>query len=273
MASMEFTAIEKEVISLEAANESINSMVNYQFIRLSEGDGGAQAIFKTSIHQRLFNIILLDFLSKSSGTITGKNISCLDALAEICEGPNFNQQNSVRSLKRAVEAFKKWLGRETKEKGWYPSISREAKLKVQRQEFITICGDIAKHNFSRLSRRADHIKNVFLRSGIELSDDDKLLVLDEFYEKYHDDIFAYHGSHLVEQLNNIRWGMQQYLLPEFKKSIVFYEGGTSPRYKFTCPSDINAQFAKHCYSALMNGVRATPFIKRFKTYKILKKRY
>jgi hypothetical protein len=250
--NMKFTAIEQEVIFLKTINESIDSMVNHEILKLSEGVDGAQAIFKTAIHQRFFNIILVDFLSKSASEVTGKNISCSDALAEICEKPNFNQHNSIKLLKRAVTAFKKWLDREIKVKVWLASIGLETMLRVQRQEFIKICGDISKHNFSRLSRRVNDLKNILSRSAVQLSDEDGLLIIDDFYERFHTDIFSYHGSHLVEQLNNIRWGIQEYLQPEFKRSIV-YEGGKPPKYSYTYPIGINTAFAKNCYWGKIKG--------------------
>ena len=269
---MKFTAIEQEVIFLTASNESIGSMVNHNVLKLSEGDNGAQAIFKTSIHQRFFNILLVDFLSRSAEEVTGDKISPLDALVKICEKPSFNQHNSVKSLRRAVTAFKKWLEHEIKVKVWFPSIDLGTKVKIQRQEFIKICGDISKHNFTRLHVRARELKKILKRNGKEVSDDDGLLLLDDFYERFHTDIISYQGSHLVEQLNGIRWGIQEYLQPEFKRSIV-YEGGTSPRYWYTYPPDIKTEFVKHCYWALMSDIRKTPYMKRFKTYKILTRRY
>jgi len=157
---MKFTAIEQEVIFLKASNDSIGSMVNHELLKLSEEDNGAQAIFKTSIHQRFFNIILVDFLSRSTEEVTGEKISSLDALIKICEKPSFNQHNSVKSLRRAVTVFKKWLEHEIKVKVWFPSIDLGTKVKIQRQEFIEICGDISKHNFSRLSRRARKLKQI-----------------------------------------------------------------------------------------------------------------
>lgn len=269
---MRFTAIEQEVIFLKASNESIGSMVNHTILELSEGKDGAQAIFKTSIHQRLFNILLVDFLSKSSEEVTGKKISSLEALAEVCEKPNFNQHNSVKSLRQSVKAFKKWLEHEIKDNVWFPSIELKAKLKVQRQEFIKICGDISKHNFSRLNVRARELKRILQRNGVVVNDDDALLLLSDFYEEFHNDIFTYKASHLVEQLNSIRWGIQDYLQPEFDRSIV-YEALDSPRYSYTYPHGIKAKFAQRCYWALMNDIRTSPYIKRFQTYKILTRRF
>ncbi|MDP1947730.1 MAG: hypothetical protein Q8L77_09545 [Nitrospirota bacterium] len=269
---MKFTSIEQEVIFLKASNESIGLMVNHEVIKLSEGDNGAQAIFKTSIHQRFFNIILVDFLSRSAEEVTGEKISSLEALVKICETPNFNQHNSVKSLRRAVTAFKKWLEHEIKVKVWFPSVDLGTKVKIQRQEIIKICGDISKHTFSRLHVRARQLKSILKRNGKEVSDDDGLLLLDDFYERFHTDIFTYQGSHIVEQLNGIRWGIQEYLQPELKRSMV-YEDCTSPRYRYTYPNGVKTEFVKHCYQTLMNDIRTTPYIKRFKTYKILTRRY
>lgn len=269
---MRFTAIEQEVIVLKASNESIGSMVNHNILILSEGEDGAQAIFKTSIHQRLFNILLVDFLSTSSGDLTGEKISSLDALAKVCEKPSFNHHNSVKSLRRAVTAFTKWLEHEIKVDVWFPSIELEAAVKVQRQEFIKICGDISKHSFYRLDRRAKSLQKILKDNGKEVSKEDALLALDDFYDRFHNDIFTYLGSHLVEKLNNIRWGIQEYLQPEFNRSMT-HEGCTPPRYRYTYPIGVQAEFAKLCYWGLMNDIRATPDMKRFKTYRVLTRRY
>ena len=274
---MNFTDIEQEVIFLKASSETIDSIVNHEMLTLSGGEEAGEALFKSATHQRLFNIILVDFLSKSAKEVTGKSNSylgalALGALAEICEKPNFNQHDSVKSLKRAVIAFKKWLEHEIKVKVWLSSIELKTKLKVLRQEFIKICGNISKHNFSRLSKTVDDLKNILSRSAVELSDEDGLLIIDDFYERFHTDILGYHGSHLVEQLNNIRWGIQEYLEPEFKSSIV-YEGGNLPKYRYTYPNGINTEFAKNCYWELMNDVRRRPYVRRFKTYDMLKKAY
>lgn len=269
---MKFTEIEQEVIFLKSTTASIGTMVNYQVLQLREGADRTQAVFKTSIHQRFFNIVLVDFLSPTACKVTGDTKSCMDALATICEKPNFNERNSAKLLKQAVTAFKKWLEQEIKVKVWFASIRLKAKIKVTRKEFISICGDISKHNFSRLDRRARVLQQILKRNGEEVSEEDALLALDDFYEKFHSDIFTYLGSHLVEQLNNIRWGIQEYLQPEFNSSLT-HEGCTPPRYRYTYPSGIKAEFAKLCYWELMNDIRAAPDMKRFKTYRLLTRSY
>jgi hypothetical protein len=267
---MELTPIEQEVIVLKAAIESIGTMVNHELLRVSRGAHGDQAIFKTALHQKFFNIILVDFLSKSAEKVTGQKLSSLDALAQICEKPNFDRHNSVKSMRRAVSAFKKWLECEIKVKVWFPSLSINAKLRVQRQEFIKICGDMSKHNISRLHIRAHDLKSILFRNGIEVSDEEGLLLLDDFYEKFHVDIFSYHGSYLAEQLNNIRRGIHEYLQPECRRGS---RRDTRNRISYSYPAEMNTDFVKHYYCALMNEVSVTPYVEKFKTVKVLRLRH
>ena len=75
-------------------------------------------------------------------------------------------------------------------------------------------------------------------------------------------------------VNNIRWGIHEYLLPEFNKSYRkdhYDKEGLS--YSYDYPKNINDKFAKSCYWSLMNSVRAKPHIKKFKSTKLLKLRY
>jgi hypothetical protein len=247
-------------------------MVNHENLTLSETGEGAQAIFRGSIHQRFFNIVLVDFLSQSERELFGKELSCLDALNGICERPNFNRKNSIRALRVAVKKFASWLDREIKVPIWLPTIDLDTKLLIKRHEFIKICGDISKHNFSRLGRRAKSLRSILSRSNVNINIEDGLLILDDFYERFHIDIFTYHGSSLVEYLNNIRWGIQEYLEPHLKESIV-YGQETPSGYKYTYPRNVDSAFAKSCYWQLMNEIKSAPYFKRFKTYQILKKMY
>lgn len=269
---MKFTDIEQEVIFLKASSETIDSIVNYDMLNLSGGNEAGEARFKTPTHQRLFNITLVDFLSKSAAEITRESKSYLDALIDICNRPMFDQDHSVLDLKEATRSFKEWLEIEVEVAIWLPAISLDAKLRIRRREFIKICGNIAKHNFSRLSRIVSDLRGIVLRSGITISDEDALLILDDFYERFHTDIMNYHASFLVEQLNDIRWGIHEYLEPEFRRSIV-YENGDRPIYHYTYPAGISTHFAKNCYWELMNEVRGRPYVQRFKTYDMLKKAY
>ena len=121
---------------------------------------------------------------------------------------------------------------------------------------------------------SNEIRKILEKRGIKLSFHDSLLILDDFYERFHDDILIYHGSNIAEMLNNIRWGIHEYLLPEFNKS--YKKDDSDARgllYGYTYPEKIKSKFARNCYWSLMNSVRAEPRIRKFKSTKWLKLRY
>lgn len=269
---MNLTKIEQEVVFLKATNEMIDSIVNHEMLTVSmRGDEG-EARFKSGTHQRLFNIILVDFLSKSASEITAESKSYLEALLDICQNPSFNKKGSISSLASAAQNLKEWLDFEVEVETWLPMIDLEAVLKIKRHEFIKICGNIAKHNFSRLTRIITHLRGIISRSNVQLKDEDTLLILEDIYDRFHTDILSYHASFLVEQLNNIRWGIHEYLEPEFTNSLV-YDDANPPMYHYIYPEGLNTKFARNCYWELMNEVRSRPYIKRFRTYDCLKMSY
>lgn len=270
---MKFTATEKEVIILKAITELIDSMVNFEVFNLLGDDPHSSIGFRTMTHQKYFNIILLDFLSCSDEKVLGEKQSYLEAIKTICQFPNFNKNNSIKNLKISTEEFIIWLKQEVQVKTWLPSIDTETSLSIKRIEFIKICGNISKHNFTRLSRVAKELISILKRNAINISFGDSLLILDDFYEKYHFDIFGYHSSTIAEFLNNIRWGIHEYLLSEFHQSIV-YEGNKHPKkYHYTYPKEINNNFARNCYWDLMNKVRSKPYMRKFKVTRYLKMNY
>ena len=98
---MTFTDIEKEIIFLKAVQELIDEMVNYEVLEVTGNDPGSEIRFKSLIHQRFFNIILVDFLSQSDKNVMGEKLSYLVAVRKICENPNFNVTGSIDSLGEA----------------------------------------------------------------------------------------------------------------------------------------------------------------------------
>ena len=59
-----FTQTEQEIIVLRAVWDMIDGMVNYKNFGREHETVEAQVMFNTGIHQRLFNIDLVDFLSR-----------------------------------------------------------------------------------------------------------------------------------------------------------------------------------------------------------------
>lgn len=266
------SGIKQEVIILKAVIELINSMVNFELMDLLGNDPDSNILFKSPTHQRFFNIILVDLLSHTDKKGPIEQTSYLEGLREIVNNPYFDENNSVHNLKVATQEFKDWLEQEVEVSVWLPSIDKDTKLKISRFNFLKITGNISKHNYLRAIGVAEELKEILQKSGITVDINEALLALADFYERFHTDILNYHSSTIAEFLNNIRWGIYDYLQPEFKKSIV-WEGGSPPKYHYTYPKGIQSEFAKACYWELMNEVRREPYMRRFKVTKWLKLRY
>jgi hypothetical protein len=269
---MELSAIEEEVVFLKAINEIIDSMVNFEMLTLHGTDPDSTVLFETSTHQRFFNIVLVDFLSRTDKKAPVKQGSYLGALRAISVNPSFIADDSVASLRKATCTFVNWLEQKVGVDVWLPSIDTQASIQISRLSFLKMCGDISKHNILRSVGVAEELQQTLETSGTLVELGDAMLALDDFYERFHTDILNYHGSTIAEFLNNIRWGIYEYLQPEFRRSIV-WEGGNPPMYRYTYPNGVAHNFAKQCYWDLMNEVAEQPYVRRFEVTKWLKLRY
>ncbi len=109
-------------------------------------------------------------------------------------------------------------------------------------------------------------------STVSLTLDEAVLALQDFFERFHTNIFNCHASTIAECLNEIRWGVYEYLLPEYRRSYTL-DAGDPPGYSFSYPTGLHADFAKTLYWDLMNGIRRKPIVERFTVTKNLKIRY
>jgi hypothetical protein len=76
------------------------------------------------------------------------------------------------------------------------------------------------------------------------------LIIDEFYEWFHTNVFAYHSSAIAEFLNNLRWGIHDYLRREFLRSFTREPGSIAYHFKYPAGS----QHPTGKYWNLMNDV-------------------
>jgi hypothetical protein len=277
-----FTKTEQEVIVLKAIWELIGETVNYaMFLKLPRADD-TQLTFRTAMHQRLFNILLVDFLSQPRNWPFGLTVppkgapeserSVLFHLKRIASDPILNP-NGGHALKLPLEAFLQWLETECfVEKVWLPSIEVESDIRVKRIAFIKICGNIAKHSFARLSANVHEICEILKANGRTIDPEQGYLVIPEFYEWFHTNIFSYHSSAIAEFLNNSRWGIYDYLRPAFDRSFT-KDDPTSIAYRFIYPPNCNRPIAQTMYWDLMNEVRSAPYMPRFEVTRYLKMRY
>lgn len=264
--------IEQEVIILKAVKELIDEMVNFELLSLQGNDPDSNIMFKSITHQRFFNTILVDFLSLTDKRGPVQQTSYLAGLRAISSNPQFDVDGSIALLRQATNEFKDWLEQIIEVDAWLPSIEKEVPLKISRCSFLKMTGNISKHNYLRAVRVAEELKHALESTGILVDINDALLALADFYERFHTDILNYHSSTIAEFLNNIRWGIYEYLQPEFQRSIV-WEGGNPPMYRYSYPEGINSGFAKTCYWELMNEIRREPYMRKFKVTKWLKQRY
>jgi len=264
--------IEEEVILLKAITDAIDAFVNKQVFKVYGDSPDTNILFHDRVHQKFFYILLTDFLSRIDKRAPVKPTSYLSALREIVERPQFNAGRSVGLLRRTTKAFSRWLEKKAVANVWMPSIDAQVKLRIERITFIKMCGDLTKHNFLRAIGVAEDLQRALADAGVTVTREEALLAFEDFYAWFHDDILNYHGSTIAEFLNEIRWGVHEYLQHEFRNSIV-WESREPPRYRYTYPTDVNSEFARACYWKLMNDVRRPPSVSRFKVTRYLKLRY
>lgn len=280
-----YTAIEQESIILNAVWSMIDDMVNYEIFVKSDEPEVSNLVFSTMTHRRLFNVLLVDFLSRPQAS-RGKPLpfglplpptgarstdqTYLFYLRKVCASPKLG--GDPTQLAELVESFASWLEAKAHvERVWFPSIELELDMKVERMLFIKIYGNTAKHNFSRLSDNVNKIVRLLKDHDHSVSDQDGYLLLPEFQEWFHENVFAYHATTIAEYLNNIRWAMFDYLLPQYHRSYERVE--PHPMYKFNYPDGLSQPIAKAMYWDLMNMVRSRPYFRKFIATDILKRRY
>ena len=92
---------------------------------------------------------------------------------------------------------------------------------------------------------------------------DALVALDDFYQRFHEDILVYHTTTIAELLNNLRWAIHEYLLSEFERAYIPPPYEKDPRYSFKYPPGLENPYARSRYWDVMNSVRAKPWVPRF----------
>jgi len=280
-----YSETEQEAIILNAIWGMINDMVNYETFVKNERTSDVVMMFSTSTHMRLFNVLLVDFLSQPQARQGGaipfdlpkpptnarqSDLTHLFYLRQICAAPKLGSNASM--IAGPLNVFSDWLEAEAVvENVWLPSINTELDFKIGRLQFIKICGDISKHNFLRLSQNVKRLRKALEDNGHAIDDGQAYLVLPEFYEWFHRDIFAYHSSTIAEHLNNLRLGIFSYLQPEFARA--YHEVEPRPMYRFHIPSAIKDSLAQEMYWELMNMVRARPYMPKFEVSPYVKMRY
>lgn len=272
--SLKLTPVEQEIITLRAVLSMINDMVNHEVLAFHFHDPDSEVHFKTRIHQAFFNILLVDFLSVPKDFFSGEE-AYLERLQRVCKDPKMNKE-SITKLGTSVNAFVDWLSQKVVvEKRWFPSLDLGLDLNIRRKDFITICGNISKHNFTQQTIQARKLQKVLVENDKSFAVDKCLIALDDFETQFSDDIFLYHSSTIAEFLNNIQWGIYEYVSMERQRSVrnFFDHRINRDSYTYDFPSGIVSDLGKNYYWELMNDVINPPFIPLFIVTKYLKMRY
>jgi hypothetical protein len=273
--SLNLTPIENEIITLKVVLDMIGDMVNHETMTFYLHALDSSIIFKTMTHMAFFNIILVDLLSKPSDIFLDDK-KYIDRLKDICDNPLMGKTSDAQELKIAVCAFDQWLSdKVTIQNRWFPSLDLNIDLNIRRQDFIYMCGNIAKHNFTRLTRVAENLQRVFEDNGQSVSLDKCIVALEDFREQFYNDIFHYHSSTIAEFLNNIRWGIYSYA-SAVRACCVENSYDKTMRlsiYKYSYPTDVTSDIGKTCFWNLMHDVMREPYVQRFEVAKYLKMRY
>jgi len=280
---------EREAIILNSAWEMIDGMVNWAiFLKLDSAEP-TNLMFKTRESSLLFIILLGDFLSEirvfkgdppplglkpAPSIVRPSDLTFLFHLRQVCDNPKLGIDTTT--LRRTVEDFADWIEGEFTAEGVYLSdIEVVADLRISRIRYLKMCGDIAKHNLARLATNVKHLRSLLEAAGHPVSEQDAYLAVENFFTRFHDDIFNYHQSQIAEFLNNIRWSIHEYLLPEFKRSwyLTGKALGNIKVYSYHVPTDIADPLAHAMYWNLMGRSRSGPYLERFIVDELLKRRY
>jgi len=271
----DLTPLEREIVTLKAVLDMIGDMVNHETMTIHSSDPNSSVMFKTRTHMAFFSIVLVDLLSERDGILKDRK-NYIGRLKVISTNPLMGEIQDILELREAVCAFDAWLSEEvTIQNRWFPSLDLQVDLSIKRQDFIRICGDIAKHNFTRLTVAADKLRKILGDNNQPFSLDKCILALQDFRTQFYDDIFLYHSSTIAEFLNNIWWGIYSYAAPVRGRCVENrYDGELHLNaYSYSYPVDVTSELGKACFWGLMNDVMQPPYIRRFEVAKYLKERY
>ncbi len=212
--------------------------------------------------QRIFYILLSDFLSETDPAAPIEKTTFLSGLLKVSSSFQFSAIDSGKELRASVEVFIKWAEAEKKFEIWMSSIDKNVTISISHIDAIKICSDLMKHNGLRAFSVVKKFKGIMIKSGIIITDNKYMAAIKDFYERFQNDILAYLSSYICEFLNNIRWAIHGYLRPEFNRSYHILDPELS-HYNYKIPEIIKCEYARDCYWELMNILRRKPLMKKF----------
>ncbi|RKY21525.1 MAG: hypothetical protein DRQ55_03920 [Planctomycetota bacterium] len=268
----EFTSAEVEVLFLKTTVDQVNDMVNREVFQILGTSPEVEVRFWSMSQRNYFYVLLHDYLSVADKEIVPGKRSFLGALRDVVSDPQLGTDGDARPLRQAVNAFSEWLNFEATIPLWLPAHDAELEAKIPRITFLKICGNTSKHSMLRRAGPARELRAILARSGLQLTFEEALLVLEEFYARFREDILIYHAGTIAEMLNELRWGVHEYLQSEFQRSFEA-KGGSPPRWGYRYPDSVVNALARGAYWDLMEDTHKRPWISRFEVTKHMKRLY
>ncbi|MGG7567804.1 hypothetical protein ACQ5SO_16755 [Rhodovulum sp. DZ06] len=200
--------IETEVITLNIAWAMIDDLVNWSIFDGPLDPPFKELRFNTPESARIFLILLADLLSdphSKQNSPSALGIAGPSQEAAASERSYLRQLNHVArnpallgassEFPESISRFRTWLDAEfTSPNLYFQSVGETRDIKMSRFLAIRICGDVAKHNPARLSSRAAKIRTLLGNHGLQLSEDESFLALQDFYEWFTQTFLGYHAS-------------------------------------------------------------------------------
>lgn len=269
---MHTNPMERDVILLHSATESLDSVLNLFLIGLSSKTEIANAYFHTQAHQTLFYIYLVDILSVESIFFSEKKHTTLSMLSSLLSR-NTIIHGDTTTLKSTIIDFENWLNTSVSIDAWLATISTQANLNITRLEFIKICGNISKHNTANLTNISKRISTILTRSGVSHNDLDRFTVIEDFENIFSYNIMEYHSTTIIYMLNNIRWELHSLLKVILDTSLEYYIENDTRKWRYRIPHQITNSYAINCFWGLMNRTKQGPYIRKFSVDPVFMKRY
>ncbi|WP_276118378.1 hypothetical protein [Pararhizobium qamdonense] len=281
---MPFTKIEQEAIILYAVLDMIDDMVNLAIFEKPIGDRDTNLFFKDSNARSLFAILLTDFLSQPRGErnkplpfdlprpalgARSSDKTYLLYLRQVCDDPLLASDPS--GIADVINRFSDWLdGYTIVPQVWLSRISVELDIKIERMEFIKLCGNLSKHNFARLEADVRKLRRIVKNAGKDIDEGQAYTAIEDFKSWFNDDVFIYHSSTMGEFLNDLRYAIHRYLAIEYNRSRVPLPDGM---YRFTYPQGVDNPLARELYWDLLNKIRHGIYFPPFRVSSSMKTEY
>jgi hypothetical protein len=272
MESKKYTELEQEVIVLAAVWDLIGSMVHYGNFEKEHEVNSAILMFRTKECSELFGIFLADFLSAPRpgafgiSALRGKGSfgkTYLGHLHNLLSAPKF--KGDTTHLSSSVVGFADWLdGFIEVSDVCLPSIERNGPLRVQRMAYLKICGTISKHGFTRLGGIVSELQRILRENKTEIDEGEGYLLIPDFRVWFQEHVYLASSTTIAWFLNEIRWGIFEYLRTEYKRAYRPTHVITGAQmYEYDVPSQITKPLVRSMYWDLMNEVRVRPYFPRF----------